>query len=58
MSNVVDLGSYKEQRPESVWECLCGCQMFYIMEQTGGAKCRDCGKIVWFAIGDERDETQ
>lgn len=54
--NVVSLGEYKLQRPEFVWECSCGEQLFYIMQDTGGAKCRTCGTVVWFAIGDERGD--
>lgn len=55
---VINLGEYKEKRPEIVWECSCGEQLFYIMQATGGAKCRTCSKTVWFAVGDSRDEQE
>jgi hypothetical protein len=56
--NITDLGSYKAKKSEMVWECKCGDQLFYLLQDSGGARCRTCGKIVWFAIGDNREELE
>lgn len=56
--NVVDFGSYKEQKPKIVWECSCGEQLFYIVQETGAAECRSCGQVVYFAYGDGREEDE
>lgn len=58
MTKVVDLGEYKEKRPEIVWECRCGSQKFYILQDSGGAKCTNCSRVVWFAIGDDREDPE
>ena len=58
MGKVTDLGEYKDKRPELVWECSCGEQLFYILQAAGGARCRTCNKVIWFAVGDNRDNVE
>jgi hypothetical protein len=48
MTKIVDLGEYKAKKPEIVWECSCGCQLFYVMHgDKGELKCRDCNKSIF-----------
>lgn len=54
--NVVNLGEWKEQRPELVWTCACGGQLFYVIEANPTlCKCRDCSKTVSFDEEDAED---
>lgn len=56
MDKIVDLGEYKNKKPEVVWQCSCGCQLFYLMYGNNGElKCKDCGKSI-FIYGDEDEE--
>lgn len=55
-NKVVELGEYKARRPDIVWECSCGEQKFYLLQDSGAAECSHCHRIVYFAIGDDRGE--
>ena len=55
MDKIVDLGEYKNKKPEVVWQCNCGCQLFYLMHGNNGElKCRDCNKSIFVYV--EEDE--
>lgn len=40
---VINLSQWKEKRITKVWECACGCQVFYI-HMVGLLECNGCGK--------------
>ena len=41
---VVSLENYRSKKPEHVWECNCGGQLFYLHDD-GGIECRSCKTI-------------
>ncbi len=44
-NDVVDLESFREKKPDMVFECPCGSQHFYLF-QDGTVQCRSCQKIM------------
>lgn len=44
MADILDFGSFKEKKPEQVWECAnCGGQLYYIMVD-GLIECYKCSR--------------
>lgn len=39
-----DVAEFKLKRPTHVFECACGCQLFYLVSD-GRAECRVCGNM-------------
>ena len=35
---------FKKKKPDEVWECECGCQLFYALGSYE-LECRDCKKV-------------
>lgn len=48
--DVIDMGKYKEKRPDFVWECSCGGQHFWL-HKDNSIQCRSCNEykhtIMW-----------
>ena len=44
MNEVVELKGFRKKKPELVWECSCGGQMFYL-NRDGTITCRSCNLI-------------
>ena len=40
-----DVAEFKLKRPTHVFECACGCQLFYLVSD-GRVECRVCGSIL------------
>lgn len=53
-SNVTDIGEWKSKQPEIVWECSCGNQLFYLIQDDNAFRCRRCNKIMYFEISDSK----
>lgn len=47
MSNVIDIGEWKEKKPQIVWQCECGCQLYYILNVNGELQCSQCSKVIY-----------
>lgn len=45
MTDVVDINRFRPKKVETVWECSCGCQLFYLQED-GAVQCRSCQEII------------
>ncbi len=41
MSEIIELKNFRLKKPEFVWECNCGGQMFYL-NIDGTIECRSC----------------
>lgn len=48
--NVVDLDDWKDKKPQVVWQCACGCQLYYILNTAGELECSSCGKIILISV--------
>jgi len=41
---VVKLENYKTKKPDLIWECNCGGQLFWL-HKDGAVECRDCKTV-------------
>lgn len=44
MSEVINLSDFREKKPEFVFECICGSQLFFL-HFDGTIECRSCKLI-------------
>jgi hypothetical protein len=44
MSEPIDINDFKRKRPEWVFECTCGSQLFFL-NHDGTIECRSCKNI-------------